>query len=246
LDRPPSVIYGTDCDVLKVLLALHAPPSPRVLDTTFGRGVMWKKVDVRPWRNDIAPDLEADSHYDFRRLPAEWADRFDVVVFDPPHITEVGANARLASGNPYGLRDLNGHALAEVDVAHLFPAFLREAQRVLRPGGIVLAKVKDGVHRSRFRWLSYDFKVAAEQIGMTMCAPIIKVDPHAGRIQGANWTQVDHPRTVHTWWLTVHNGELCVARKNRRASRAVPSLAHQADAKTNRTVPSRPRLDKAI
>jgi len=232
LDRPPSVINGNDGAVLSVLFALHAPSNPVVLDATYGKGVMWKKVEVRPWRNDIAPDLDTDSHYDFRHFPAEWTARFDVVVFDPPHITEVGVNARLARGNPYGLRDVNGKALAEVDVAHLFPAFLREAQRVLRPGGCVFAKIKDGVHRSRFRWLSHDFKVAAEQYGMTACAPIIKVDPHAGRIQGSNWEQVDHPRTMHTWWLTIHNGDLCVARKNRSKVRHAQAATRPGIART--------------
>lgn len=219
MDRPPSVIHGNDADVLTVLFALHAPPQPRILDVTYGRGVMWKRMPVQPWRNDIAPTLEADSHHDFRYLPADWAGRFDVVVFDPPHITEVGQNARLAKANPYGLHDQHGQPVRMVDIAPLFPAFLAEAKRVLAPGGLVFAKLKDGVHRSRFRWLSHDFKVAAEQVGFTCCAPLLKVDPHAGRIVGANWATVDHPRTQHTWWMVLHNGVHCVARRNRHNGR---------------------------
>jgi len=227
LDRPSSVIHGPDGDVLKVLLALHAPAEARILDATYGHGIMWKDMDVTPWRNDIDHSLDVDSFYDFRWLPEEWSGRFDVVVFDPPHITEVGVNARLAKKNPYGLRP-NGKTLSTVDVAHFFPAFLSQAKRVLAPRGVVLAKVKDGVHRSRFRWLSHDFKVAAEQIGFTCCAPILKVDPHAGKIVGSNWQRVEHPRTVHTWWLTLHNGPLCVAPKHeyRRNGHAATAANH--------------------
>jgi hypothetical protein len=217
VDRPPSVIYGVDGVVLKVLFALHAPPNPKVLDTTYGKGVMWRLLPIQPWRNDISPGVEADTHYDCRRLPADWTSRWDVLVFDPPHLSDIGVNARMAKdGNRYGLRDNNGLSLFEDDIVVLFSQFAAEAQRVLAPGGVIFAKIKDSVHANRFRWLSHDFKTAVEQIGMTCCAPIIKVDPHAGKITGANWGQVVHPRTYHTWWLTVHNGPSCVAAENRR------------------------------
>jgi len=221
VDRPPSVIYGRDALVLRILFALHAPPRPRILDVTYGKGTMWKELpSMRPWRNDVSPLLDVDTHYDCQHLPAEWGSRWDVLVFDPPHLSDVGTNARFSrDGNRYGLRDKDGASLFEDNIVIMFSQFAAEAQRVLEPGGVIFAKIKDGVHANRFRWLSHDFKTACEQIGMTCCAPIIKVDPHAGRITGSNWAQVVHPRTYHTWWLTIHNGPTCVASENRRIAR---------------------------
>lgn len=203
--RPRSIIQGTDQDCLRQLLELHAAPKPHILDVTYGKGALWRGLPLPEERLDVRALTGLTCRGDFRALPTEWTARFDVVVFDPPHFPEIGARSRYA--DRFGAtEDAAGLAHAP-DITHLFAPFLREAKRVLRPNGIILAKLIDIVHRGAMRWQVWDFVDAARGTpGLTPCDRLIRVDEHAATLTGHNWQRQYHLRRADCFWVVVRKG----------------------------------------
>lgn len=206
--RPTSVVW-TDQDALRTLLSLHAPENPRILDVTHNQGVMWRGLPYRVVSNDIDPQYPTDHHEDFRALPVAWTDGFDVIVFDPPHLTESGHHHGLSNfATRYGLLS---NDLGTESIGGLFTPFLRQAARVLVPGGIVLAKVCDQVHRARYRFQHVELIQAAQALGFTPCDLMIRVSESRGGMIDPRWKRVYHVRQVHTYWLCLRNGRSCMS-----------------------------------
>ena len=76
-------------------------------------------------------NVSPDEIQDFRNLPTEWAGRFDLVIFDPPHFTRAGEKSYMRA--KYGV--LNKETWKE-DLA----AGFKEGFRVLRSGGTLIFK----------------------------------------------------------------------------------------------------------
>lgn len=205
--RPESVLLGRDPQALAILLRLHAPSSPRILDCTFNTGKMWKGSGFAPDHTmDINPVLDVDTVGDFCRMPFEPCS-FDVVVFDPPHLPNAYATNDRRSGHAdvYGVR-VQDVARAGENVSGLFPGFLREAQRVLAADGVVIAKLSDLVHNHRYQWQLVDFVVAVRESGLTPCDLLIKRDPAGGNLSSSRWKNVRHLRRVHSWFVVARKG----------------------------------------
>ena len=210
-ERPTSVLFGRDPEAIHRLLSVHHPnddPRLRILDATANRGVMWKGCVFQPDRTlDIDPDMEPDDVGDFRAMPYE-DESFDVIAFDPPHLPNASGSAR-SSGierTAYGLT--GDHDYGEGDnVSPAFTPFLLEAKRVLRPGGVVLAKISDLVHNHRYQWQHVDFVNAVSAIdGLTACDVLVKADPAASNLKSSKWKRVKHLRRAHCYWILVRKG----------------------------------------
>ena len=200
--RTLSLVHGSDQDCLRDLIPLHAPANPTILDATYGAGRLWRGL---PWhpdeRVDCRPLPEVTWVGDFRHLPVEWTQRFDIVVFDPPMIPDAGVNSRYIERFGVGMLD---HSPS---IAPLFAPFLREAKRVLRPQGIVLAKLADIVHRGQYQWHGVDFVAAVRAIrGLTACDMLIKDEPRAATLRGHNWQIQRHTRRCHCYWFVARKG----------------------------------------
>ena len=208
--RPRSV-FACDKDALLALLAVHSTPEARILDCCHNTGKMWKGVHALIDTMDIDPMYGCDIVGDFRSMP--FADHaYDVIAFDPPHLP----NAYSTNGRKTGHADVYGVRTADSDrqadnVTGYFDAFLGEASRVLRPGGIVLAKLADYVHNHRYQWQHVDFVVAVRAAGMTPCDIGIVAHPAAGNLQSSKWQNVRHLRRAHSYWIVVRNSSKCEA-----------------------------------
>lgn len=161
---------GTDQEALTALLALHACPEPRILDVTHNRGRMWKGLPYKPHRSDRDPLLHeqgfTDTVADFRALPFPDAS-FDVIVFDPPHITDAG-NGVAGDRHYAGVYGTRGADMRGDSIGFLFPAFIQEAKRVLVDvHGLVLAKIADQVHGAEYQWQHIELVNEAQRQGMT-------------------------------------------------------------------------------
>lgn len=216
-ERPTSVVYGRDRDVIPKLLTVHAVENPRIIDVTYNRGVMWKGTGFLPHRSDISRELspDADTIADCRSTPFP-AESFDVVAFDPPHLPAAAASAK-SSGIErvqYGLT-ADGDYRQGDNINPLFAGFLSEASRLLVPNGIVIAKIADLVHNHRYQWQHVAFINAAESVGMTVCDVVIKADPAAANLKSSKWTNVRHFRRAHCYWLVVRNGRSCERKDSR-------------------------------
>jgi SAM-dependent methyltransferase len=202
--RPRSV-FACDKDALIALLAIHAADDPKILDCCHNTGKMWKGVNVFLDSMDIDPQYGCDIVGDFREIPLAGA-LYDVIAFDPPHLPNAYSTNDRKTGHAdvYGVRVGDSDRQAD-NVAGYFPAFLEEAKRVLRPGGIVLAKLADYVHNHRYQWQHVDFVAAARAAGMTPCDIAIVAHPAAGNLQSSKWTNVRHLRRAHSYWIATRS-----------------------------------------
>lgn len=212
MNRPLSVIEGRDPEVLRTMLAFYATPQAEILDVTANARRMWQGVEHqgRIVYADIDAAMKPDVVADFRALPFAAAS-FDVIVFDPPHLPVAAASAESSEQyvRDYGL----AHSARADNVSGMFAPFLAEAVRVLRPDGLVFAKLKDFVHNHAYQWTLTDFVTAVRaQPGLTPCDLIVKRDPAGGNLKSSKWQKAHHVRNAHCWWVVVRKGR-CEARR---------------------------------
>ena len=206
--RPSSVVIGKDREVIPTILSVHAVPNPVILDACHNKGVMWKNSGYTPDRTlDIDPSMGTSEVGDFRAMP--YADSsFDVIAFDPPHLPNASGSAGSSGieAKQYGLT--GNHDYGEGDnVSPAFAPFLTEARRVLRPNGIIIAKISDLVHNHKYQWQHVDFiQAVRDTTGMTACDVIVKADPAAGNLSSSKWVNVRHFRRGHCFWIVVRKG----------------------------------------
>jgi hypothetical protein len=213
--RRPLSVVGTDQEALRALISLHACPEPRILDVTHNRGRMWKGLPYTPHRSDRDPCLHeqgfTDTIADFRNLPFPDAS-FDVIVFDPPHLTDgtTGIHGDGGYGQRYGVTGIDYQH--EPNVTFTFDAFLAEARRILVPRvGVVLAKIADQIHGAEYQWQARTLQNKAETAGFACCDLILSVRWSRGSLIDPRWARVCHARQVHCYWLVLRNGPDCIS-----------------------------------
>ena len=172
-------------------------PKLRILDATFGLGVFWKDSYPKEW---TVYGMDADKtkrptlYGDNRSIPVR-GNIFDVVIYDPPYVTHGWSkwdeSYRYGSAEGYG------------SISYLFPSFLDEAERVLRTGGIVIAKLANQIHSGRFFDQVCEFKVMA-QTQFTLCNEVIKIRS-AARPQPAGRRQL-HAEQRHSYYVILRKG----------------------------------------
>lgn len=169
-------------------------PEPRILDSTVNEGRIWGRgqsrykytgMDIDPY---VRPDIVADN----TAMPFA-ADSWDVIVYDPPHTGEQG-KSQFAAVYGTGVATASNGGLA-----HTYPAFLSEARRVLRPEGLLLAKLADCTHRNRFQFATAEFDSAAKEFGFELQGNNFL--PFKNVIIDPKWKKARHPRQNHSTWV---------------------------------------------
>lgn len=205
--RPYSVFVGRDPELLQHMLEFYAPRGASVLDVTANSRKMWQGVTWggKVTFSDIDPTQNPDIVADFRSLPVE-SGSVDVLVFDPPHLSSAAASSKSlpVMAAQYGL----SHTPQGDDISlSLLVPFAVEAARVLKPEGVILAKLKDHVHNHQYRWILTDWVNAVRAVpGLTPCDLRIKVDPSGGNLKSGRWGKAHHARASHCWWAVVRKG----------------------------------------
>ncbi len=202
----PSVWDGEDADLIERMLVFYPhKPAKRILDATVNGGRFWRGSKRKIVGVDIdcshRPSIVADN----TKMP--FADRrFDVVVYDPPHVPNQGKDDQKDFTTRFGLgeRSEKEHGY---NFAYLYPAFVQEAYRVLRAEGILLCKITDYVHNHQYQWAHVDFLQAATAAGFRACDCIIKV--RKGPIVDPKWKTAHHSRRQHCYWLVFRKSDKC-------------------------------------
>lgn len=147
-ERPGPVVLA---DILNILF----PDARTVLDSTYGKGVFWKKRErtrVSVVGLDLDPSSRASVRGDFTALP--FSDQsFDVVAFDPPYQWDVSKKNPSIMGKRFGSYE------SEADALNAVMSGTREAWRVARLG--IVVKVQNHIHGNRFipmtDWVRWGF-----------------------------------------------------------------------------------------
>ena len=167
---------------------------PRILDATVNEGRIWGRGKSRYEHvgMDIDPSVHPDVVGDNTAMPFH-DESWDIVVYDPPHTGEQG-KSKFAP--VYG----TGVAVAtNGGLAHTYPPFLSEARRVLRPRGILLVKLADVTHRTKFQFATAEFYLAAKEYGFELQGNHIL--PRTNVIIDPKWKKASHPRQNHSTWM---------------------------------------------
>ncbi len=222
-----SVSTAEDPELLESLLAFYPRKPPRrILDATFNRGRFWVGSPRRPALTalDVDPENHPDrcgENADVNFVTGDHAaspfgdGEFDVVVYDPPHVPNRGAerskdfNERFGLGKDSATRKTRGDDFTGYNLHHQFPPFLAEAARVLKPNGVLICKVIDYVHGHRMQWAHVELLTAARAAGFTPCDCIIQYLPDKSPIRSPAWKTARHSRRHHAYWLVFRRGTRC-------------------------------------
>ena len=203
-----SVWDGRDPDLIEAMLQFYSviPPDP-ILDATYNAGRFWVGSNRRVVSMDIDPSYEPDIVADNREMPEVESGSFAVVVYDPPH---VGPQGRDKSSKRFDV-DFGATVACgkehDWNLSYLYPPFLEQAKRVLKPNGILLAKITDMVNNHRSRWAHRDFMQMAEDAGFVVCDLIVKV--RNGPMMSTKWKNAHHARKRHCFWIVCRNSDRC-------------------------------------
>jgi len=202
----PSVWDGDDAELLERLLTFYPRKRPkRILDATVNGGRFWKGTRRKIIGLDVASIHRPTIVGDNTRMP--FADgRFDVVVYDPPHIPNQGKDNLKDFNTRFGLT-LKSSKEDGYTFAHTYPPFVQEAHRVLKPEGVLLCKIADYVHDHQYQWAHIDFIQAARAAGFMPCDCIVKT--RKGPIIDPKWKIAHHSRRQHCYWLIFRKSEKC-------------------------------------
>jgi SAM-dependent methyltransferase len=200
------VFLGKDHALLDMMLDFYAPEARQLRDVCCNQRRMWRgsRWAGRVLYYDNDPAMSPDVVCDWSRLP-DADSTVDVLVYDPPHLPQAAASPQSLAhyGTNYGLRQ----STRDDNVAALHEPFLREALRVLKPDGLVLAKIKDYVHNHRYQWNLELFNGVARAVGLTPCDLVIKRDPCGGNLKSGRWARSHHARNTHCYWVVVRKGK---------------------------------------
>lgn len=211
-----SVWEGSDGKLLEAMLSFYPCINPEpILDATYNTGRFWKGSSRDVWSMDIDPKYKPKIVGDNRIMHGVPSQKFGTVVYDPPH---VGPQGRDKSVKRF---DVDFGATMECGKQHdwtlsyLYPPFLQQAKRVLKPNGLLLAKITDMVNSHRSRWAHCDFMRMAEAAGFTVCDLIIKI--RRGPMMSNKWKEAHHARKRHCFWIVCRNGDSCERCLQRRS-----------------------------
>ena len=143
-----SVVTGRNSDLIAAVAELWFKPDDLVVDVTWGKGAFWRKYQPD---NFVAHDLDPDKGdgVDFRSLP-EAEGSVDVVVFDPPYVSQGGRTTSTIPGmqGAYGMFNAPG---SPEGVDQLIEEGLHEIARVLKLStGRCLVKTSDYISSGKY------------------------------------------------------------------------------------------------
>ena len=195
-----------DAELLEKLLRFYPRKRPRdILDATINGGRFWRNSKRKVVGLDIDPKHRPTVVADNTVMPFRDA-AFDVVVYDPPHIPNQGRDQSKDFSRRFGLgeRSAKEHGYT---FTHTYPPFMREAYRVLRDEGVLLAKIADYVHNHRYQWAHIELIKAGRDVGFTACDCVVKV--RKGPIIDPKWKVAHHTRRQHSYWIIFRKSHKC-------------------------------------
>ena len=203
-----SVWEGSDGELIELMLEFYAAVDPEpILDATYNRGRFWKGSTRRVVSMDIDPKYAPMIVGDNREMVGILDAQYGTVVYDPPHVGPQGRDKSTKKfDEDFGATVPCGKE-EDWNLSYLYPPFLAQAKRVLRPNGLLLAKITDMVNSHRSKWSHCDFMRMADEAGFTVCDLIVKI--RTGPMTSNKWKTAHHARKRHCFWIVCRNSTSC-------------------------------------
>jgi len=200
--RLPSVIEGDNADVFEIILLHYVPPPARVLDTTCGKyKQFWKnlipllKMGLQYYV--VWMDLRPVGHVqaDLKQLPFK-DNYFDAVIFDPPYTKKLLIEP---PGHKIWKPDERYAMSGEIISEHMIRRHFIEANRVLKPGGVIITKLMDTDKLWHFKY----YNLLQEYRGpLRLEALHIQYFKESWRLH-IRTPKVKRPAEVHAYWFII-------------------------------------------
>lgn len=200
-----SAHVGTNADVFPEVLRLHVPLGARIADVTYGKGVFWRNANQGNY-DLLATDIATG--VDCRALPYHDG-TLDAVVFDPPYMEGFfrrGRTTKAGTGSHNTFRDhySNGDEAPQgkkwhAAVLELYVDGGREAWRVLKDKGVLIAKCQDEVSANRQNLTHVEIINAYAEIGFHCKDLFVVVRPNRPGV--SRILKQVHARKNHSYFL---------------------------------------------
>jgi hypothetical protein len=204
-----SAHVGNNDEVFYHILELHIDPGSAIADVTYGNGTFWKKVPSGKYdltATDLDPSKSPDTTegVDCRDLPYDDSS-FDCLVLDPPYAEGFYASDGKPSDNDYWIKDrYTGESADHSETYHeavleMYAQAGREAYRVLREDGILIAKMQDEVSQNEQRFTHIEITEIYKEIGYHPKDLFVVVRPD--RPYSGNTHEQRHARKNHSYFM---------------------------------------------
>lgn len=190
-------------EAIEGIFQICFPDAESILDTTYGNGAFWKGSTRTVTGYDLDPSRDpSGTGVDCRAVPV--ADQsYDVVVFDPPYLTNVGRGKPSVMGTRFGA----------VDSLPALEALVREgtaeAWRIARLG--IIVKIQDHIRASQLvlmsRWVMESVPVPPYEMLHVV---------QRQKIVGANWGEQLSFYRNHATYLVFRRGSQRHVRRTRK------------------------------
>ena len=140
-DLIKSISYDQD-ELLQWIISLYVETGRFDVDPTFSTGGFYRKIPPTKLCYDLMPQRDSVVQADCRNLPLQ-SGSISSIIIDLPFLATTGKSLAGNTGNIINHRF--SVAKSEQELAALYEAAIREANRVLCPGGILVFKCQDKV-----------------------------------------------------------------------------------------------------
>ena len=171
-----SVWEAGDPELIERMLDFYPtiPPEP-ILDSTYNAGRFWKGSNRPVVSMDIDPQYKPDIVGDNRKMDGVADTSFGVVVYDPPHVGPQGRDkSRKRFDVDFGATMQCGKD-EDWTLSYLYPPFLAQAKRVLKPEGLLRTGITLTLERI-YNPLNVD-ELGRNAARALICYPLSKLPP---------------------------------------------------------------------